>query len=136
MLTNTNKVAADEKIEAAREKVREWGARISQGEWDWHLLGHALEFAHQAMEENREYQRPWTILADIYHRIGKLELANKCLEKSYATATPGPRFPGGFYKEVKGNINSGYPFNSAGGLKRVLPPDWFEQKYQKYWKLQ
>ncbi len=132
----TDKLTADLKIEHARERIREWGMRISRGEWDWHLLGHALEFAHQAKELNGEYQRPWTMLADIYHRIGKIELAKECLKKSYLLALPGPRFPGGFYKEVEKNIQTGYPFNSYGGLKRMTPPEWFEAKYQQYWNLE
>jgi len=130
-----NRELSEKKVEEAREKVRQWGTGISRGQWDWHALGHTLQCAHEAIESDPQYQRPWTILADIYHRIGKKDLAKECLRKSYSLATPGPRFPGGFYKEVQGNISSGYPFNRAGGVRRESPPSWFEEKYQRYWTI-
>jgi len=129
---------AERKTDEGRQKVQEWGQRISQWGWDeqaWHLLGFALQFTHEAIEVDPDYQRAWTLMADIYHRIGKNELATKCLNKSYHLATPGPNFPGRFYKDVEKNIRSGYPFNSLGRLKRQQPPVWFENKYQKYWTL-
>jgi hypothetical protein len=129
----SNRIAADQKVDEAREKVRQWGAQITHGSWDWHLLGHALQYAHEAIENDTTYQRPWTILADIYHRIGKIDLARKCLKKSYGLATPGPNFPGRFYQEVERNLTTGYPFNSAGGLSRETPPSWFEERYERYW---
>lgn len=130
-----NKMLADQKVEAAREKVREWGARMSRGQWDWHALGQALQSAHEAAEAAPSYQRPWTLLADIYHRVGKSGLAEKCLQRSYRLATPGPRFPGGFYREVQNNLRTGYPFDARGGLSRAGPPAWFEDKYQRYWTI-
>jgi hypothetical protein len=129
---------AERKTDEARQKVREWGQRINQVGWDeqaWHLLGFALQFAHEAIEVKPDYQRAWTLLADVYHRIGKDDLAKKCLRKSYSLASPGPNFPGRFYKEVDNNIHSGFPFNSSGGLKRQSTPAWFEEKYKKYWSL-
>ncbi len=127
---------ADEKVGEARGKVRQHGERrASEGMWDWHLLGHALQFAHEANDKDPCYQRPWTLLADIYHRIGKIQLAQDCLKRSYNLATPGPNSPGNFYREVKGHITSGYPFDSVGGLQREQCPQWFEDKYQRYWNL-
>ncbi len=126
---------ADRKIDEARKKVQEWGERMVGGQWDWHLLGQALQLAHEALENDGNYQRAWTLLADIYHRIGKTELALVCLKRSKALASPGPNFPGRFYKEVEYNITSGYPYNSAGGLQRQSPPQWFEEKYQRYWNV-
>ena len=129
---------AERKADEGRQKVQEWGQRIGQLGWDeqdWHLLGFALQFTHEAVEVDPDYQRAWTLMADVYHRIGKEELAKKCLKKSYSLAGPGPNFPGRFYKQVEKNIKSGYPFNSAGGLKRQSPPTWFETKYQRYWTI-
>lgn len=129
---------AERKIDEGRQKVQQWGERISQSGWDeqaWHLLGFALQLTHEAVEIDPDYQRAWTLMADVYHRIGKEELAKKCLGKSYALATPGPNHPGRFYRDVERNIRSGYPFNSAGRLTRQLPPSWFEAKYQRYWTL-
>ncbi len=132
--------AADRRVDDAREKVRAWGARIAarRGEWDdecWHLLGHALKCASEAIESAPRYQRPWTILADIYHRIGKSDLAKQSLERSFQLATPGPNHPGRFYREVERNIKSGYPYNGSGVLSRQAPPSWFEDKYSQYWSL-
>lgn len=101
----------------------------------WHDLGSALQLAHEAIENDPGYQRAWTLLADIYHRIGDQEFAEKSLKKSYSLATPGPHFPGRFYKSVKGNIVSGYPFNAAGNLRREAVPAWFTEKYQRYFVL-
>jgi len=129
----SNRIVADQKVDDAREKIRQWGAQIARGNWDWHLLGHAVQYAHEAIENDPAYQRPWTILADIYHRIGKIDLARKCLKKSYSLATPGPNFPGRFYREVERNLTTGYPFNSFGGISRETPPSWFEERYERYW---
>jgi len=121
-----------------RHKVQEWGQRISQLGWDeqaWHLLGFALQFTHEAVEVDPDYQRAWTLMADIYHRIGKAELAKKCLKKSHSLAKPRPNFPDRFYGDIEKNIRSGYPFNDAGGLKCQPLPSWFEEKYKKYWTL-
>ncbi|MCP4541538.1 MAG: CHAT domain-containing protein [Chloroflexi bacterium] len=135
MITMTDKqILADKKIDNVRTKVREWGEKLARyGQWDWHPLGHALQYVCEAIEAAPNYQRSWTLLADICHRIGKLELARKCLTKSYNLASSGPNFPGGFYKKVKGYIQSGYPFNDTGGLQRQSPPEWFEEKYQPYY---
>jgi len=70
----TSRESADRKIDDARDKVRQWGDRVTHVGWDeqaWHLLGHALQFAHEAIENDAEYQRPWKLLADIQCRIGK-----------------------------------------------------------------
>jgi hypothetical protein len=133
-----SKAFADQKVDAARAKVQDWGARVASLGWDdhaWHLLGHALRLAHEAITYDRDYQRPWTLLADIYHRIGKKELARQSLATSYRLAAPGDNHPGDFYREVATNISSGYPFNDAGGLIRSPPPAWFENRYQRYWTL-
>ena len=124
---------ADTKIESARTKVQQWGEGISRGAWDWHLLGHALQLVHEGIEAQPKYQRPWTLLADLYHRIGQVDLANEALCRSYKLATPGPNHPGRFYNSVAANVRSGYPFNSRGGVQREHPPDWFDSKYQRYW---
>lgn len=126
-------VEADTKVDAARAKVQEWGAKLAAGTWDWHPLGHALQLAHEAVEAQHTYQRPWTLLADIYHRIGKLHLARECLVRSYELATPGPNHPGRFYRSVEANLKTGYPFDTKGGVKRQSPPEWFDSKYQRYW---
>ena len=127
--------AADRKVDEARKKVQQWGERMVEGQWDWHLLGAALQLAHEAIENDRNYQRAWTLLADLYHRVGKRELALECLKKSKSLATPGPNSPGRFYNEVEYNITYDYPYNAAGGLKFQSPPPWFEEKYQRYWSL-
>jgi len=129
---------AERKTDEGRRKVQEWGERMSLSGWDdqaWHLLGFALQFVHEAVEIDSYYQRAWTLMADIYHRIGKEELAKECLKKSYSLAKLGPNFPGRFFKDVERNIESGYPFNNVGRLKRQSPPTWFINKYQRYWKL-
>jgi hypothetical protein len=126
---------ADAKVDAARGKVQAWGAAISRGAWDWHPLGHSLQLVHEAMELAPTYQRPWTLLADIYHRIGMTVLAERCLQRSYELATPGPRHPGGFYREVQDHLRTGYPFDERGGLKRQDPPEEFRHKYQRYWSI-
>lgn len=131
----TPREMADEKTEEARIQVRSWGERRARELWDWHVLGHALHYAHEANEEEPCYQRPWTLLAYVYHLIGEAKLAQDCLKRSYRLATPGPNFPGNFYREVERNIASGYPFNSVGGLQREQPPQWFKDKYQRYWNL-
>jgi tetratricopeptide (TPR) repeat protein len=138
MSPDERRARAERKTDEGRKKVQEWGERINQfgwGEQAWHLLGFALQFTHEAVEVDPDYQRAWTLMADVYHRIGKEELARKCLKKSYSLAGPGPNFPGRFYKQVDKNIKSGYPFNSAGRLQRQSPPTWFEAKYQRYWTI-
>ena len=124
---------ADLKVDASRAKVQEWGATMNAGTFDWHPLGHALQLAHEAIEAERQYQRPWTLLADIYHRIGKPDLAKRCLARSYELATPGPNHPGRFYASVAENIRTGYPYNASGGVVLQEMPDWFKSKYQRYW---
>lgn len=124
---------ADLKVDASRAKVQEWGATMNAGTFDWHPLGHALQLAHEAIEAEYQYQRPWTLLADIYHRIGKPDLAKRCLARSYELATPGPNHPGRFYASVAENIRTGYPYGAAGGVPRQEMPAWFERKYQRYW---
>lgn len=126
---------ADAKVDAARAKVQDWGTAIAGGTWDWHSLGHSLQLAHEAIELIPTYQRPWTLLADIYHRIGRGPLAEKCLERSYRLATPGPHHPGRFYREVEDHLRSGYPFDRRGGLTRQDLPDWFRTRYQRYWSI-
>lgn len=128
-------VQADAKVDAARSKVQDWGDAIARRTWDWHALGHSLQLVHEAIELTPTYQRPWTLLADIYHRIGKTDLAESCLQRSYKLATPGPRHPGGFYREVQDHLRTGYPFDGRGGLKRQVAPDSFRQKYQRYWSI-
>lgn len=126
---HTSRELADKKTDDAREKVRQWGDRITHVGWDeqaWHLLGHALQFAHEAIENDPEYQRPWTLLADIYCRIGKEKLARECLKRSYKLATPGPYHPGRFYREVERRIE--------GGCTQAVP-QWFEEKHARYWVL-
>lgn len=84
---------AERKIDEAQTRVQEWGQRISTFGWDrqaWDFLGFALQRTHEAIEIDPNYQRAWTLLADIYHRIGKIELAKQCLGKSYSLAEPGP----------------------------------------------
>jgi tetratricopeptide (TPR) repeat protein len=135
-LTSVDRTIADRKVDEARQKVQQWGERIVREElWDWHLLGEALQLAHEAIENDSNHQRAWTFLADAYHRIGKTELAVQCLRKSKSLAPPSPNFPGRFYRDVEENIRSGYPFNAVGGLTRQPPPQWFIDKYQKYWSL-
>lgn len=124
-----NREIADKKTDDARAKVREWGERVTRAEWDeqaWHLLGHALQFAHEAIENDSDYQRPWTLLADIYCRVGNEKLARECLKRSYKLATCGPHHPGRFYREVEKRIESGCT---------QATPRWFEEKYSRYWVL-
>lgn len=130
----TPREKAEEHVKGAQDKVRAWGANLKQG-WDWHPLGHALQAAHDATDCDPCYQRPWTQLAYIYHLIGRRELAEKCLKKSYSLATPGSNFPGDYYREVDGYIKSHYPFNAVGGLQREPCPPWFQSKYQRFWNL-
>lgn len=126
---------SDTRVEYARAKVQDWGRAAARGTWDWHSLGQALQLTHEAIELSPAYQRPWTLLADIYHRIGRKELAETCLQRSFRLATPGPNHPGRFYREVRDHLRSGYPFNAGGGLKRQQAPDWFVRKYQRYWSI-
>lgn len=132
-----DRTLADMKIAHAINKVQEWGkTMMPQQPWDshsWHLLGHALKCAHEATEADPTYQRSWTLLADILHLIGKEDYASYCLAKSYILATPGPKFPGKFYGDVKRRINSGYPFNNDGCLIREESHQWFDEKYERYW---
>jgi hypothetical protein len=136
-LTSVDRAIADRKVDKARLKVQQWRERIVRDElWDWHLLGEALQLAHEAIENDPNYQRAWAFLADVYHRIGKTELAEQCLSKSKSLAPPSPSFPGRLHRDVEENIRSGYPFNASGGLNRESPPEWFIDKYQKYWSLE
>ncbi|ETX00160.1 tetratricopeptide repeat protein [Candidatus Entotheonella palauensis] len=132
-------LSAERKVDEAREKVRQWGQHISNRGWDdqaWHDLGAALQFAHEAIESDHTYQRAWTILADIYHRIGKKDIALTCLQRSKELATPGPNFPGRFWKSVHHNITTGYPFNATGSLSRDQAPNWFEERFKRYWTIE
>lgn len=130
---------AEKKVDASRAKVQQWGELVTiQNPWPlqaWHYLGHGLQLVHEALEADRCHQRAWTLLADIYHRIGKRDLATASLLKSRNLATPGPNHPGRFYKDVERNLITGYPFDNTGGLLREKMPDWFERKYERYWKL-
>ena len=125
-----NRTLADKKTDDAREKVRQWGARVTsqqqRDEQSWHLLGHALQFSHEAIEKDPKYQRPWTLLADIYCRIGERKQALECLRRSYKLATPGPYSPGRFYLEVEKRVGRGCPQTT---------PRWFREKYARYWVL-
>ena len=127
---------AERKVDAAREKVREWGRAVRAGKpWDmqaWHYLGDALQLANEALEIDGKYQRAWTILADVHHRIGNGELAKECLRRSKSLATQGPNYPGRFWKEVSGHISTGYPFDRNGGVRRESAPNWFEDKFSRY----
>lgn len=136
--SDDRRARAERKIDEGRKKVQEWGDEMSRSGWvrqAWHLLGHALQCTHEAVDIDPDYRRAWTLMADVYHRIGKIELAKKCMEKSYELAKLEGKDPGDFYRKVEKNIRSGYPFNSTGGLTRQSPPPWFEAKYQKYWTL-
>lgn len=122
-----SRVLADQKTDKAREKVRKWGERIARKQqWDWHLLGQALQYAHEAIESDASYQRPWTLLADIYCLLGEKQLAVECLRKSYGLATPGPHHPGQFYRKVEERIRQ--------GCSQTAPHE-FREKYRRYWKL-
>lgn len=128
-------VEADAKVDAARVKIQAWGDAITRGIWDWHLLGHSLQLTHEAVDLAPEYQRPWTLLADTYHRMDMPDLARRCLARSYDLAKPGPYHPGRFYSEVQDHLRTDYPFDSRGGLTRQTPPDFFVAKYRRYWSI-
>jgi tetratricopeptide (TPR) repeat protein len=135
--TDSDTTYADERIELARDKIRQWGQRITlQQQWDdhcWHLLGHGLEYTSEAIETNPNYPRPWILLADIYHLIGKSELARKCLDKSFYLGKSASDLPVHFYRYVENRIKTGYPFDKTGGVERASAPSWFEVKYKRYW---
>jgi predicted nucleotide-binding protein len=116
-----------QKVDAAQHEVHEWGAEIARGRWDWHRLGRALELCREAIRENANYQRAWTLLGNIYHLIGRRDLAEEALRRSYDLAGPGPNRPGNFHKQVQGRVESGEPFDVL--LTRQDPPAWFLEKY-------
>jgi len=123
-------------LDRAKVKIQQWEEHlVRENEWNWHILGTALQIAYKTTEEAPNYQQAWTTLADIYHRIGKRELAEQCLKKSEALINSVSDTSVRAHKEVQINIDTGYPFNKEGGLQRQLPPLWFEEKYQSYWTL-
>jgi serine/threonine protein kinase len=130
---------ADSSFQQGRQNIYAWQDETTRAGWTvraWQLLGEALQHAHDALEAELSNQRSWTLLADTYHLIGEMELARECLAQSWELATPGPHFPGRYYKYVKANMDSGAPFNDARGLKRQPPPRWFYEQYERYLKIE
>ena len=119
---------------SGKRKLSGWQTETGALGWTeqaWHLLGQALTATHEAIGADPNYQHAWTLLSDVYHCIGEMELASECLRRSYELATPGEHFPGRYYKLVKNKIDTGDPF-SAGTLEREAPPAWFEDEYLRY----
>jgi tetratricopeptide (TPR) repeat protein len=126
---------AETSFDRGKGKVHDWSQEMLRSGWSeqaWQLLGGALEFTRDAIEVDCNWQNPWTLMADVYHHIGETELALECLEQSEELAPPGPEFPGRYHKDVKSQIDSGYPFDGASALRRQLPPSWFAEKYRSY----
>ena len=118
--------------EMGRTKVQEWGDRlVHDGEWDWHLLGHAIEYYLDSIKFDPAHQHPWTNLAYVYHLIGESQKARECLKKSFDLASPGPNRPGNNYKQVKTAMDRG-AYLTGGQVERPHMPDWFRDKYQRY----
>jgi CHAT domain-containing protein len=118
-----------------QRKVHDWSLEMLRSGWSeqaWQDLGDALELTLDAIEMDCNWQSPWTLMADVYHHIGEADLALECLEQSEELAPPGPGFPGGYHKDVKSKIDSGYPFDGASALRREPPPSWFAEKYHAY----
>ena len=133
------RITVDRKIDAGREKMREWGKWVGKsraGQWseEWFCLKDALKYGHEAVEYDPTYTRGWTFLASVYQRIGQEELlAKQCLARSYEIALQSGRSPGDFYNEVDKHIRTGYPFAPTGSLTRQPLPPGFKDVYQPYW---
>ncbi|MCX6030659.1 MAG: tetratricopeptide repeat protein [Chloroflexi bacterium] len=118
--------------EMGRAKVQEWGEQMThQGEWNWHLLGQAIEYYLDSIKYDPTHQHAWTNLAYAYHLIGERQKARECLQKSLDLATPGPNHPGGNYKRVKAAIDQD-AYLTGGRVERPPMPDWFRAKYQRF----
>lgn len=118
--------------EQGRSKVQAWGERSSRtGEWDWHLLGQAIEYYVDAIKYDPTHQHPWTNLAYVFHLAGVHHRANQCMKKSFQLAASGPNHPGRNYKNVKRAIENDSNL-SGGRLQRPELPKWFRDKYGKF----
>jgi hypothetical protein len=123
---------ADTRIDAARDKVREWGARLAAGQWDWHCLGHALQSVSEGLQVAPHYQRGWNLLADLCCRVSQDPFAQTCLDVSFRLAAT-PTRPGSFYTDVQRTLRTALASNSINGVTRQPRPEWFDLKYQCYW---
>jgi hypothetical protein len=119
---------SDRYKDLGRAKVQLWGERLDrERQWDWDLLGHAIDDYVDAIRRDPENQHPWTNLAYVLYLVGETERAHQCLERSFTLAGPGPNNPGNNYKQVKRAIDSG-AYLSGGKLQRpALPPRFWEK---------
>jgi tetratricopeptide (TPR) repeat protein len=117
--------------ERGREEVREFGKRAVRSQWDWHNLGNALEDYLDAIKYDPEHQHPWTNIAYAYYLIGEFEMAEKCMERSYALAGPGPNHPGRNWKNVRRALDRGVSLSETS-IHRPPMPDWFRSKYRDF----
>jgi tetratricopeptide (TPR) repeat protein len=114
-----------------REEVREFGKKAVRSQWDWYNLGNALEDYLDAIKYDPEHQHPWTNIAYVYYLIGEFEMAEKCMERSYALAGPGPNHPGRNWKNVRRAMDRGVSLGE-GPIHRPTIPDWFQNKYRDF----
>jgi tetratricopeptide (TPR) repeat protein len=123
-----NHLLSVEYKERGQRKIQEWGR---SRDWNWHLLGQAIECYIDAIRYDPNHQHPWTNLAYVYHLIGEEEKAKECLGKSHELAGPGRDHPGRNYKQVEKAIDRNT--NLTGNtVTRPPMPDWFLEKYKKY----
>jgi tetratricopeptide (TPR) repeat protein len=118
--------------EQGRAKVQEWGEQKKRySEWNWHLLGQAMEYYIDAIKYDPQNQHAWTNLGYVYHLIGESQKAEECLSRSLSLASPGPNYPGNNYKQVRIAVDS-ESYLSGGRIEQDRPPmpEWFRTKYK------
>ena len=124
---------SDNKIRKAISVIKKWQQQLETEKiWDWDLLGQAAQSANEAIDHYPKYDRAWTTLAYVYQRIGRIELAKRCLKRAYSLVPLTSGFPGRFYNKVENCIENDFPFNKDGSIKREPPPVWFIEKYKKF----
>lgn len=123
---------AERKIRTALAKLQAWNKELKKSNvQDWQSVGKALHLAHQAINTSPKYYKSWILLADIYFQIGKINLAQKSLDKAYSLINLRPDFPGSYYERIEKKLKTDEtPYN--GKDKDHLIPDWFQQKYRNY----
>ena len=130
--TILNENLSSEYKERGREEVRKWGEeKKKQGRWNWFNLKNALQDNLDAIKYYPYNQHAWTNIAYVCHLIGKVDMAKKCLQRSYELARP--NHLGQNYRNVEKAIKNN-SYLAGGTVDRPPLEPWFLDKYEYYQK--
>ena len=110
-------------------EVREWGKQMVGNVWNWFNLQNAIREYLDSIKYYPYHQQAWTNIAYVCHLIGKVDMAEKCMQRSLELAKPD--HPGENYKKVEKAINNN-SFLSGGKVVRPPLESWFTEKYEYF----